>query len=207
MIRIKSLLGACAIAALTATTTTAALAGDMLISKPWARASAGMAKAGGAFMFIYNETGHDDTLLSAKADIAKKVELHTHTMEGGMMRMRQVPSIPTPNGDTQMLQPGGYHVMFMGLHKPLVEGETFPLTLVFEKAGEITTTIEVMGADYKGDMMKWGLNPDGTKANMGKKKGNMGDHAPAMGNMGDHAPAMGDHAPAMNNDNMGGMQH
>jgi len=133
----------------------AAMAGDLTISKPWARASAGMAKAGAAFMFIFNETGKDDTLIAAKSDVSKKVELHTHLMEGGVMKMREVEGgIPVKNGATQELKPGSYHVMFMGLNAPLKEGTTFPVTLVFKHAGEKTITVDVMGPGSMGDMAK-----------------------------------------------------
>ncbi|HEY9080954.1 copper chaperone PCu(A)C [Magnetovibrio sp.] len=149
----KTFIAATALA--TVAFTGAALAGDMTISKPWARASAGMAKAGAAFMFIYNETGMDDTLVAAKADVSKKVELHTHLMEGGVMKMREVEGgIPVKNGTTQELKPGSYHVMFMGLNEPLKEGSSFPVTLVFEHAGEKTIKVEVMGPGAMGDMAK-----------------------------------------------------
>jgi len=132
-----------------------ALAGDMVVSKPWARASAGMARAGAAFMFINNETGMDDTLIAAKADVSSKVELHTHLMEGGVMKMRQVEGgIPVKSGTTQKLQPGSYHVMLMGLKAPLKEGSTFPVTLVFEHAGEQKIEVKVMGPGSMGDMAK-----------------------------------------------------
>jgi len=163
--------------------TTAAMAGDMTISKPWARASAGMAKAGAAFMFIFNETGQNDTLVAARTDVAKKVELHTHLMEGGVMKMREVEGgIPVKNGATQKLQPGSYHVMLMGLKAPLKEGSSFPVTLVFKHAGEKTVNVEVMGPGSMGDMSKHKM--DGMKMDDMKKDGmKKMDHStmPGMG--------------------------
>lgn len=164
---IKTFVTATAVATLAFTS--AALAGDITISKPWARASAGMAKAGAAFMFILNETGKDDTLISARADVSKKVELHTHLMENGVMKMREVEGgIPAKNGVTQELKPGSYHVMFMGLNAPFQEGQTFPVTLVFEHAGEKTIDVEVKGPGYMGEMAKHGM---GAMQNM--EHGNM----------------------------------
>ena len=127
--------------------------GDLQINHPWARASAGMAKNGAAFMTIVNGGG-SDKLLSASSDVSKVVELHTHIMEGSVMRMRQVPAVEVAGGSETTLQPGGYHVMLIGLNKALVEGETFPLTLNFEKAGqiEVLVTVEAAGAMGMGAM-------------------------------------------------------
>ncbi|MCB2100574.1 MAG: copper chaperone PCu(A)C [Rhodobacterales bacterium] len=128
-------------------------AGDLTIHAPWARASAGMARAGAAFMTITN-TGAADRLISASADKGKRVELHTHIKEGEVMRMRQVPAIDVPAQGQVDLKPGSYHVMFMGLAAPFKEGETFPLTLTFEKAGDVTVTVSVKGAGAMGAGMK-----------------------------------------------------
>lgn len=133
--------------------TTGAFAADIIVSKPWARASAGMASAGAAFMAIYNDAKTDDTLIEAKADVSKRVELHTHTMVDGVMQMRQVEGgIPIPASGTQMLQPGSYHVMFMGLAAPLKEGTTFPLTLTFKSGTEVTVDVEVLSPSSMGNM-------------------------------------------------------
>lgn len=113
--------------------------------KAWARASAGKAANGGAFMTILNGGKEGDRLIAASADVSRKVELHTHINENGVMRMRQVDGIDVPAGKGVMLQPGSYHVMFMGLKNPLKEGEKFPLTLTFEKAGKQTVEVTVMG--------------------------------------------------------------
>ncbi|WP_135079123.1 copper chaperone PCu(A)C [Terasakiella sp. SH-1] len=130
---------------------TPSFAGDISVEGVWARASAGMARAGAAFMTIKN-TGTADKLVSAKADVSKTVELHTHLHEDGIMKMRQVKNIAVNKGMT-MLKPGGLHVMFMGLNEPLKEGSIFPLTLVFEKAGEMNVTVMVkkVGAMGMGD--------------------------------------------------------
>ncbi len=119
-----------------------AFAGDITVNHAWARASAGMAKAGAAFMMIKNEGG-SDKVLSAKADVSAKVELHTHIMDGEIMRMRQVDSIDVAGGAVTKLAPGGLHVMLIGLKAPLKEGDSFPMTLVFEKAGEIAVDVKV----------------------------------------------------------------
>lgn len=130
---------------------TAALAGDIAVKAPWARASAGMAKAGAAFMEITSDGGAD-RLVAAAADVSDAVELHTHTMEGEVMRMRRVDAIDVPAGGAVKLEPGGFHIMFLGLHEPLKEGERFPLTLTFENAGDMTVEVEVRAAGAMGPM-------------------------------------------------------
>ena len=122
-----------------------ALAGDISVSNAWSRASMGMARAGVAFLTLKNSGKVDDKLVSASADISKKVELHTHLMDNGIMRMRQVKSIDVPAGATTQLKPGGLHVTFIGLKAPLKKGGSFPLTLNFEKSGSVKTTVTVHG--------------------------------------------------------------
>ncbi|MDV7341681.1 copper chaperone PCu(A)C [Terasakiella sp. A23] len=127
---------------------TPSFAGDISVEGVWARASAGMARAGAAFMTIKN-TGEADKLIGAKADVSKRVEIHTHLHQDGVMKMRKVESVAAAKGMT-MLKPGGDHVMFMGLNEPFKEGASFPLTLVFEKAGEIKVDVKIMKAGAMG---------------------------------------------------------
>lgn len=118
--------------------------GDLTVTAPWARASAGMARAGAAFMTIEN-AGAGDRLIAASADVSARVELHTHTLSAdGVMRMREVEGgiEIDANGQTH-LEPGGLHVMFMGLEAPFEEGMRFPLTLTFEQAGDLAVEVEV----------------------------------------------------------------
>lgn len=116
--------------------------GNLKIDHPWARASAGPARNSAAFMTIHN-AGAADRLVAAAADVSERVELHTHMMEGDVMKMRQVEAIEVPAGGMAELQPGGFHVMLIGLKAPLKEGESFPLTLTFEKSGEMTLEVTV----------------------------------------------------------------
>nr|WP_319516541.1 copper chaperone PCu(A)C [uncultured Cohaesibacter sp.] len=122
--------------------------GDITVSAPFARASAGMANAGGGFMQITNE-GDADRLIAASADVGKMTELHTHIKDGDVMRMRQVDAIDVPAHGEVALKPGSYHVMFMKLKAPLKKGETFPLELTFEKAGKVTIEVPVAGIGAK----------------------------------------------------------
>jgi copper(I)-binding protein len=122
-----------------------ASAADIEVTAPFARATAGSAQAGAAFMTLKNMSARDDELVSASSPVANSAELHTHLMEGDIMRMREVPSIDVPAGGSVSMQPGGLHVMLMGLKQPLRQGEVFPLTLTFANAGPITVEIPVKG--------------------------------------------------------------
>ena len=124
------------------------------VEKAWARATPGTAKNGGAYLMIANTGASADRFVAAAADVAERVEIHTHIDDNGIMRMRKVDGIDVPAGGTVMLKPGGYHIMFLGLHKPLKKGDEFPLTLTFEKAGKQTVEVEVqaVGAMKGGDM-------------------------------------------------------
>jgi copper(I)-binding protein len=120
--------------------------GAITIGHPHARATAAGQPTGGGFLTLENG-GADDRLLSATAEVSKAVELHSMSMEGDVMRMRQVDAIELPAGKTIELKPGGLHIMFTGLKAPLKQGDKFPLKLKFEKAGEVTVTVNVEAAD------------------------------------------------------------
>lgn len=121
-----------------------ALAGDVSIGGAYARAVPEGARASAAYMTIANVGAVDDRLIAARTYAARRVELHTHIMEDGVARMREVEGgIPAPAGETVALEPGGLHVMMMGLTRQLREGESVDLTLVFEQAGEIAVTAPI----------------------------------------------------------------
>ncbi len=120
-------------------------AGEIQIARPWARATTNAGGNTGAYMRIGNPTAEADRLVEARWDGARKVELHTHLMEDGMARMRQVADIPLPPNEIVELAPGGLHVMLMGVTEALKEGDSFVLTLVFERAGEVEIEVPVRG--------------------------------------------------------------
>jgi copper(I)-binding protein len=132
-------------------------AGHITVSHPWARASIGKAKNGVAYMTISSHGQAVDRLVKVSSPIARKAALHTHIMEGGIMKMRPVGAIEVDPGTPTVLKPGGLHVMLMGLNAPLKQGETLPLTLSFEKAGSVDVAAEVHGPGAMGpghDQMK-----------------------------------------------------
>lgn len=121
--------------------------GDLVIDHPYARASAPNAFAGASYFTIRNTGSEADTLIAASSDVADKIELHTHIHDGDVVRMREVEGgIEIPAGGEVTLQPGGLHVMLIGLWGPLVEGQTFPLALEFAKAGTVSLDVMIEGA-------------------------------------------------------------
>ena len=121
---------------------TAVLAQVSKVEAAWARPTVAGQSAGGGYLKISGGASAD-RLLSASSTVARHVELHTMEMDGNVMRMRPVESVAVPAGQTVELKPGGLHVMFMGLAQPLKGGSSFPLTLRFEKAGDVTVQVKV----------------------------------------------------------------
>lgn len=124
-------------------------AGEIRIANPWTRA-AGANANGAGFMTLRNTGSQPDRLLAAASPIARVVELHTHVREGEVMRMRPVQDIPVPAGQTVELRPGGLHIMLIGLNAPLDQGARVPLTLRFERAGEVQVELAVEAAGARG---------------------------------------------------------
>ena len=116
------------------------------IEHAWARATPGSAQNGVAYMTI--ESTAPDRLLSASTPVAGKAEVHENTTENGVMKMRLAGPLTIDPGKTLELKPGGYHVMLMEMKQPLKAGETFLLTLTFEKGGtrQVTVMVEKTGA-------------------------------------------------------------
>lgn len=120
-------------------------AGGIAVERAWARATPSGAKVAAGYLTIVN-SGPDDRLLSATAEIADRVEIHEMTMENGMMRMRELPDgVTLPKGETVMLAPGATHLMFLGLKRELKEGESFAGTLTFSDGKTVDVTFEVAG--------------------------------------------------------------
>ncbi|MCU0839063.1 MAG: copper chaperone PCu(A)C [Rhodospirillales bacterium] len=128
--------------------------GSLKIEHPWARATAGAAANGAAYMVISTSGNEADQLIGATSPVAATVELHTHVMEGDVMRMRPVKAIEVNAGEPAVLKPGGLHVMLIGLRAPLKQGASFPLTLTFAKSGTVTVNVDVEGPGAGHDVSK-----------------------------------------------------
>lgn len=124
-------------------------AGDLVLTDGWTRA-AGANGVGAGYLTIRNTGTVPDRLLNATAGIARSVELHTHVRDGEVMRMRQVTEIPIAPGETVTFQPGGLHVMLIGLTEALRQGASVPLTLRFERAGVVELPLAVQAAGARG---------------------------------------------------------
>jgi copper(I)-binding protein len=106
---------------------------QVAVDAPWVRATVPQQTATGAFMRL--TASRDLRLIGARSDVAQNTEVHEMAMQGQMMRMREVAAVPLPRGQAVALAPGGYHVMLIGLKRPLSAGDQVTLTLVFEDAG------------------------------------------------------------------------
>ena len=119
-------------------------AADVHVEDAWARASAGAARNGAAYVTLVNR-GADAALIGAESPAAARAELHMHIMDGGMARMRPAGGVPLPAGARVTLAPGGVHIMLMDLHAPLLEGAWFPMTLRFDDGDSRETKFAVGG--------------------------------------------------------------
>jgi periplasmic copper chaperone A len=121
-------------------------AGDVIIDHPHAHATAAVQKNGAAYMIIRNRGSAPERLLAVRTNEARSAEVHGTTITPeGVAQMRRVEAINIPPDGEVRLAPGGLHVMLTGLKGPLVEGTSFPMTLVFERAGEVGVEIMVDG--------------------------------------------------------------
>ncbi len=111
---------------------------EIKIENPWIRAVPPNMKNTALFMVIENKGNSEDTLISVKTDISNKVMIHETRNVQGVMKMLHVDKLIIPPKSKVVLKPGGYHIMLMGLKKPLSPDEKVKLTLIFEKSGAIT---------------------------------------------------------------------
>ena len=124
----------------------------------WSRAAAA-GRVGVVYLTI-TDTGAPDRLTAVASPVAASASLHQSYDDQGVAKMRSVSALPVEPGKPVTLAPGGYHIMLTGLKQPLNQGDEFPVTLIFEKAGAVTTTVTVrkagasmpMGHDAMGRM-------------------------------------------------------
>ncbi|MEX1034954.1 MAG: copper chaperone PCu(A)C [Sneathiella sp.] len=128
----------------------AAEVNGMAVTEAWARERPANAMMGGAFLTLKNSEGETDRLVAASSPVADKVEIHNSVMKEGVMSMMHMEELVIEPGETVMLKPGGFHIMLMGLKKPLTKGSEFPLTLTFARAGAITVPVHVKDAGNMG---------------------------------------------------------
>jgi copper(I)-binding protein len=129
--------------------------GEIRIDHPYATPSLAGVQTGAAyFVALENKGTTPDKLLSASTPVAASVEMHTMSVDAqGVMRMRQVAGIALAAKESVKMKPGmGYHLMLVGLKQPLKEGESFPMTLQFERAGKVDVKVVVQTPKASADM-------------------------------------------------------
>ena len=153
-------------------------AGDLIVVDPWSRPLPEVSVNGAAYMNIHNQSAKPDRITGAASEIAEKIEIHTHVNEGGLMKMVHLEhGAELPPGEMVTFQPGGLHVMLLGLTSPLKVGLEYKLTLMFEVAGEMEVTVRVedresSGMDHGSHMNK----PEGeVEAHSGHMKTSVSD--------------------------------
>jgi copper(I)-binding protein len=128
------------------------------IKDAWARATAGKTTVGAVYLSIVSPT--PDRLVSASSPIANKVDLMTMGGgDGGMMKMSYLKSIDVPANKPVTLDPDGLHIWLAGLEQPLKAGESFPLTLTFEKAGQREITVSILPLAARGPTNQMQMDP------------------------------------------------
>ena len=159
--------------------------GSIHISQPWSRATPKGASAGAGYMTITNKGSAPDRVNCVSSDAAAQCQIHTMTMDNGVMKMRPVEGgLEILPGQTVMLKPGGLHMMLVDLKHPLDAGGSVKATLKFDHAGTVdvefpTAAIgapapgadagggSMMGGDHGGGMM---MAPGGGGSMMQQKK-------------------------------------
>ena len=128
------------IALLTALGATSVHAADLEVSNAWVRGTVAGQKATGAFMDLKSAEGA--AVVSAASNVGL-TQVHEMTMDGGVMKMREIKKLDLPAGQTVSLKPGGYHVMLMDLKKPLTKGEVVPIILKVQGKDGKTSEVQV----------------------------------------------------------------
>ena len=122
-------------------------AGELRVDHPYALPTRPGLQTGGVYLrAIRNGSNRADRLIAARTPVAERVALHQMRLDGEVMRMRAVPALAIPAHGEVSLRHGstdGHHLMLQGLKAPLADGQRFPLTLVFERAGELAVTVWV----------------------------------------------------------------
>lgn len=119
--------------------------GDLSVSDPWSQELPPNAPTVAAYFVIHNTGDSPDRLLSVQTPVAAQAELHAHVMQGDLMKMQPVPGVDVPAKGELSFAPMAYHVMLLGLkdRSLLRDGQHFPLTLNFEKAGPVDVQVSV----------------------------------------------------------------
>ena len=136
--------------------------GDLVVKDPWARELPPVSANGAAWFRVVNH-GAADRIVSVSSPASERAELHTHEMEDGVAKMRHLPAIEVPARGELEFEPGARHVMLIGLEEALVAGESFPITIRFEQAGEMEVQVQIRSSEVAGH--------DGLSGHSGQSEG------------------------------------
>lgn len=118
--------------------------GDLTVTDIWSRPLPEVSVNGAAYLTIHNNGAKSERLLGATSEVAENVQVHTHVNQDGLMKMVHLEQgAELPPGEVVKFQPGGLHVMLLGLNSPLTEGTEYDLTLEFETAGKLDVVVRV----------------------------------------------------------------
>lgn len=117
------------------------------IENPWSRVTPPGVKIAAGYMVIRNKSSTPDRLIGASSPLAARVETHVTVKDGDIMRMRPVKGYDIPANGSFELKAGGPHLMLVDIKQPFKEGDKIPLTLRFEKAGEVKTVLAAHRAE------------------------------------------------------------
>jgi copper(I)-binding protein len=124
-------------------------AGDLQVRHPWTRTTPAGATVAAGYLEIRNSGQQADRVVGASTPAAERVEFHVQVQEGDVLKMREVKDFGVPARQRLTLRPGGSHLMLVGLKQALVKGARVPLTLRFERAGELQIELEVQPVDSR----------------------------------------------------------
>jgi periplasmic copper chaperone A len=124
--------------------------GGITVDRAWSRASIGTQRPGVLYLTIRNDGSADDALIAVSTPAAENPMLHETVVKDGIASMPHAMQVPVRAGETAELRPGGYHGMLMGLTRALEEDASFPVTLTFANAGELTASVEILSMRAEG---------------------------------------------------------
>jgi len=113
------------------------------VEDAWSRPVPAAGGNGAVFMRVVNGGNEADQLVGGESPVVGAVEVHKTTMEEGVVKMEHIPGLEIPAKGEVSLEPGGYHVMLIGVNQALRPGDTLPITLNFEKSGEMQLEVQV----------------------------------------------------------------
>ena len=146
--------------------------GDLTLTSAWSRASTSIKRPNAVYLSITNSSSTQHRLNGANTPTAKRAEIHRHFMDNGVMRMRHVDFMEVPAASKTVLKPGGVHIMLFELASLLKEGELFPISLTFQRAGKAKIMVQVAKVGAKRAHKHNAKNLHNLKSNVHEKHGN-----------------------------------